>query len=185
MAQVVNNGGSPTLINFNVSSPLTALIDWASEQNFTRTFQNIGTANVTLTPNAPAGYSGPLYKINGFPSFIIPPGGRYTVTYINSQWTAYVSSTDVPVAPETFSPAANEWVTGYNAATGAFSGSQPVFSNISGSLGAGQLPSAVPVVSFGAGAPSGSSTEGHIYFNVSVSPYAGYVYHLSAWQAFS
>ena len=143
MVQVLNDGDNPNLVNFNVTAPLTTTLDWASEQNFSRTFQNIGTANVTLAPNAPPGYVGPLYKINGASSFPIPPGGRYTVTYINSQWTAYVlSTTPVPVVPTTFTPVASQWLTGYDATTGGFSDSQPAFTNISGNLAAGQLPTA-------------------------------------------
>ena len=145
MVQVLNDGDNPNLVNFNVTSPLTTTLDWASEQNFSRTFQNIGTANVTLAPNAPPGYVGPLYKINGASSFPIPPGGRYTVTYINSQWTAYVlSTTPVPVVPTTFTPAADKWLTGYDATTGGFSDSQPAFSNISGNLAAVALAALTP-----------------------------------------
>jgi hypothetical protein len=140
MAQVILDGGSPDLITFNVSLATAVTLDWASQQNFSKTFQNIGSANITLTPDTPSGYSGPLYKINGLSSFIVPPGARYVVTYINSQWTAYVSSTSVPLLPETFTPVTNEWVTGYNSSTGTFSGSQPAFSNVSGNLTSGQLP---------------------------------------------
>ena len=38
---------------------------------------------------------------------------------------------------------------------------------------------------FGAGAPSAAGAEGQLYFNTSVAPYAGYVYHSGVWHAFS
>lgn len=38
-------------------------------------------------------------------------------------------------------------------------------------------------VSFGSGAPSGSSFDGALYFDTSATPYAGYVYKSGAWHA--
>jgi hypothetical protein len=63
-------------------------------------------------------------------------------------------------------------------------GQVPALSALNGAITAGQLPADVPVVSFGAGAPSGASTEGYIYFNTTPSPYVGYVYHSGAWSQF-
>lgn len=39
-------------------------------------------------------------------------------------------------------------------------------------------------VTFGTGAPAGQASEGYIYFDTSVSPFQGYVYHAGAWSKF-
>jgi hypothetical protein len=44
---------------------------------------------------------------------------------------------------------------------------------------------AVPVVTFGTGAPGGTSSEGNIYYDTTASPFHGYVWHSGAWQIFS
>lgn len=41
------------------------------------------------------------------------------------------------------------------------------------------------LISFGSGVPTGVSTEAYIYFDTSVTPYQGYVYHSAAWNKFS
>lgn len=53
---------------------------------------------------------------------------------------------------------------------------------VSGTLAAAQLPAGAAVVSFGTGAPAAASTEGYLYFDTSVTPYQGYVYHSGAWD---
>jgi len=161
-------------------------LNFAVTANFTATILNIGAGAITLVPTAPPPESvSPLYTINGATSLALPSGAGCIVAFAARQWYAYVGATFIPVVPATFNPVTSEFLTGYNAVTGSFSAAEPAFSDISGVLAAVQLPAAVPVVSFGSGAPSGSSVEGYIYFNTGVSPYAGYVYHSSAWQAFS
>lgn len=85
---------------------------------------------------------------------------------------------------EAIAPVTHEWIDQIDT-SGVPHLSQPAFGDISGILAVGQLPVSVPVVSFGSGAPVGSSTEGFIYFDTSVAPYNGYVYHSSAWHQFS
>lgn len=98
---------------------------------------------------------------------------------------AYSDISGTPQLPNTIADVSHEFLTSYTASSGNFTQAQPAFTDISGTLATGQLPAAVPVVSFGAGAPSGSSIEGFIYFNTSATPYNGYVYHGGAWQQFS
>lgn len=88
-------------------------------------------------------------------------GGIQAVNSVAHQWISWIDSSGVPHL------------------------SQPAFSDVSGSLAAGQLPASVPVISFGTGAPAGSSTEGYIYYDTTGSPYHGYVYHSGAWHQFS
>ena len=81
-------------------------------------------------------------------------------------------------------PIANKWVSSISA-SGVPQLSQPAFIDISGNVGAAQLPTNVPVISYGTGAPISASTEGYIYFDTSLSPFQGYVYHNSTWNKFS
>lgn len=85
---------------------------------------------------------------------------------------------------EAIVPVAHTWINQIDTA-GVPHLSQPAFTDILGVLTAAQLPANVPVVSFGTGAPSGSSTEGYIYFDTTGSPYHGYVFHSGAWEIFS
>jgi hypothetical protein len=174
------------LIIFGTSSAVAVTLNFGLGENFTTTILNTGTGAITLTPIAPPPDSvSPLYLVNGATSLTLPSGAGCIVAFAQRQWYAYVGATFIPVVPVTFNAVTHEWINSYNAGTGAFTGTQPAFTDISGTLATGQLPAAVPVVSFGAGAPSGSSTEGYIYFNTSTGPYTGYVYHSSAWHQFS
>lgn len=82
------------------------------------------------------------------------------------------------------SPTPHQWVTAIDS-SGSPVLAQPTFTDLSGTVTMAQLPSSVPVVSFGVGAPVGSSTEGYQYFDTSGSPYHGYIYHSGAWHIFS
>ena len=60
------------------------------------------------------------------------------VAYDGANWWAWTE----PIVPVTFGAVAHEFLTAYNAATGAWTAAQPAFSDISGSLSTSQLPSA-------------------------------------------
>lgn len=62
---------------------------------------------------------------------------------------------------------------------------QAAFQWIKWFQGVQQSIASAPTVSFGAGAPGGTSNEGYLYFDTTGSPYHGYVWHLGAWQQFS
>lgn len=133
--------------------------------------QGAGTATFTSTSGT----------INGAASLTLLGGYCAIIAFDGGNWWAFAQ----PIVPVTFTSPAHQFVVSYNAATGAFTSAQPDFTDISGSLAAGQLPASVPVVSFGTGAPVGSSTEGYIYFDTTGGPYHGYVFHSSAWNQFS
>jgi len=185
-AYTLQNTDYQGLILFDTSSAVAVTLNYAVGDNFTATILNIGSGAITLTPIAPPPDTvSPLYTVNGSSSLTLPSGAGCIVAFAQRQWYAYVGATFIPVVPATFNAIAGEWLRSYNALIGAFTASQPAFSDISGNLAAAQLPVGVPVVSFGAGAPSGSSTEGYCYFDTIPSPYSGYVYHSGAWHAFS
>lgn len=174
----LNNTDYGGVVLFNTSSAVTVTLNSAVADNFTCNVTNIGTGGITLVPTGG-------YTVNGAASLSLGSGQGATVFFANRQWIAYVGTQVIQVVPITFGAVANEWLTSYSAVTGLFTAAQPAFTNISGNLAATQLPADVPVVSFGSGAPSGSSTEGYVYFDTSASPYQGYVFHTGSWQKFS
>ena len=131
------------LIVFDTGSPVAVTLNYAVGSNFTTTILNIGSGAITLTPIAPPPDSvSPLYTVNGATSLTLPSGAGCIVAFAASLWYAYVGATFIPVVPATFNAVTNEWLTSYNALTGAFAASQPAFSNISGNLATSQLPAA-------------------------------------------
>lgn len=134
--------------------------------------QNVSWNNVSGTPTLPATTAASPHEwLNSYDAS--------TGNFTQSQ-PAYSDLTGTPVLPITKAPNTHQWIASYDATTGLFTGGQPSFGDLSGSLLASQVP-----VSFGSGAPSALSTEGYIYFDTSVTPYQGYVYHSSAWNKFA
>ena len=70
----------------------------------------------------------------------------------------------VAVPPLNTPAVAHEWVTGYNAATGAFGQTQPDFSDISGQISTSQLPSSGITVTIVTAALTGGGTQGSMSF---------------------
>lgn len=157
----------------------------------------LGDGTVTLTPTSGT--------INGNATLAILPTYVALVAFDGTNWWAAT----LPVVPVSTSAVTHEWLASYDSSTGAFTQTQPAFSDISGVAAPDQLPvatdaalgvvepdgttititgggviTAVPPVTFGSGAPSGTAATGNIYFDTSSSPYNGYVYN-SGWQAFS
>jgi hypothetical protein len=58
------------------------------------------------------------------------------VAYDGTNWWAWTE----PIVPVTFGAVAHEWLTAYNAATGAWTAAQPAFTDISGSATSAQVP---------------------------------------------
>lgn len=129
-----------------------------------------------------------------------PIAGR-SLIYNGSQWLPeqvnYSNVSGTPILPGNAPGSAHQWLQSYNAGTGSFALSQPDFSDLTGTATAGQvpalnalngaittaqLPADVAVVSFGSGAPSGVPPEGYTYYDTSVTPYQGYVFHAGAWN---
>lgn len=175
-------------------------IDFAREyQNQTLDYIADTTSYKRTTPNEVSGAS------TAYEALVAsgPTGGQALVfngTFWVSSQVQYSNVGGTPTLPANTPSAAHEFLNSYNSTTGAFTAAQPAFSDISGTasasqvpalsalsgaITAAQLPAAVPVVSFGSGAPSGSSTDGYLYFDTSVTPWQGYVYHSSAWNKFS
>ena len=158
------------LLVLNDASPVAVSLDSAMVTPYFLFVANFGAGSATLSPTSGT--------INGAASFTLPQNFLTLVVFGGTNWTA----TPLLVLAQTAGPTAHQWLSAYNATTGAFTLSQPAFTDISGSLAVGQLPSSVPQCSFGTGAPAGSSTEGFLYFDTTASPYTEYVYHSGAWH---
>jgi len=128
---VFDNGG---LLVLSDASPVSvALVPSATPYGFFVANQGSGTA--TLTPS-----SGTISYAGNLGAASIPLLGGYCamVAYDGANWWAWTE----PIVPVTFGAVAHEFLTAYNAATGAWTAAQPAFSDISGSLSTSQLPSA-------------------------------------------
>lgn len=94
---------------------------------------NQGAGLVTLTPN-----SGTISYPNniGAATMTIPQGLGAVLVFDGTNFDALI----YPVPPENTPAVAHEWLAGYNSVTGAFSQTQPAFSDISGQITSSQLP---------------------------------------------
>jgi hypothetical protein len=172
-AYTVSAGDNGVLLILNDASPVAVTLNSGLTPPYFIFITNFGAGTVTLTPTAGT--------INGAGSLALLTNESIWCVFNGTNW-----KTDAFFAPPvTLAKITHQWLDSYTATTGAFTQSQPAFTDISGSLATGQLPASVPVVSFGSGAPVGSSTEGYLYFDTSGSPYHGYVWHSAAWHQFS
>lgn len=120
---ILLNDASPIAVSLSVTASLPGItLPW-----FT-TIINSGSGTATLTP-----VSG---TINGGSSFAVAGGNVVTVVFDGTNFWL-----EPAVALPLNTPAvAHQWLSAYNAATGAFTQTQPAFADISGTLAAGQLP---------------------------------------------
>ena len=99
---------------------------------------NQGAGTATLTPSV-SGAVTPTISYAGNPGAASMPllGGYCAiVAYDGANWWAYTE----PIVPVTFGAISHQFLTAYNAATGAFTATQPAFSDISGQITTSQLP---------------------------------------------
>lgn len=89
---------------------------------------NLGTGNATLTPSTGT--------VNNGASQIVLPAGWAVLYFDGTNWWSF----GIPVFPVTKAAVSHKWLASYSAATGAFTQTQPAFTDISGTLAAGQLP---------------------------------------------
>ena len=96
---------------------------------------NQGSGTVTLTPaSGTISYAGNP----GASSMAILANYCAMVAYDGTNWWAWTETE--PIVPVTFGAVAHEWLNSYNAATGAFTATQPAFSDISGVATVAQVP---------------------------------------------
>jgi hypothetical protein len=115
-------------------------------------FINLGTGTATLTPA-----SG---QINGSGSLALPSNTSTLAAYDGTNWWAETPS----VEPLNTPAVAHQWLNSYDAATGAFTQTQPAFSDISGTLSAAQLPATGISVTITTAALTTGGTQGSMTF---------------------
>ena len=125
----VQNSDYNGLVIFNTASVVAISLNSAVTRNFTCSIFNIGSAAMTLTPTSGT--------VNLAAFVMLQTGAFAQVFFDGTNWWA-LSFTGV--LPATFTPVLHEFLTGYNATTGALSAAQPAFTDISGSISYSQLP---------------------------------------------
>jgi len=113
------SGDDGALIVFSDASPVAVSLTTQTPP-WSCFIANQGAGTVTLTPNTGT--------INGAATLTILSGYWALVAFDSVNWWAAT----LPIVPVTFTAVAHEFLTAYNAATGAFSAAQPVFTDISG-----------------------------------------------------
>lgn len=154
-AYTLQNTDYQGIVEFNGSAAITVTLNQAVGTNFTCTILNLGTGAITITPN------GGL-TVNGSSSITLSSGVGCQVFFANRSWTAFSGATFIPVTPVNTPAVAHEWLASYNAATGAFTQTQPAFTDISGTVATGQLPGISATITTAALTPTG--TQGSMTF---------------------
>jgi hypothetical protein len=132
-AYLVNDTDYQGYVLFNTASPVTVTLNGNVKTNFTCTIANIGTGVITLTPD-----SG--YLINGTSSLTLGSQQGVQVFFADRAWNAFIGTSYIPILPVSAPAVNHEWLDSYDATSGAFTQTQPAFTDISGSLAASQLP---------------------------------------------
>lgn len=116
-----DNGG--LLVLADASPVAVSLVPYVTPYGLFVANQGAGTA--TLTPaSGTISYAGNP----GASSMAILANYCAMVAYDGTNWWAWTE----PIVPVTFGAVAHEWLTAYNAATGAWTAAQPAFTDISG-----------------------------------------------------
>lgn len=119
-ALIVLSNASPIAVTLTSQSP-----PWSC---FIANQSALGGGTATMTPASGT--------INGSATLVLLPSYCALVAFDGTNWFAAT----LPIVPVTFGPISHEFLTGYNAATGAFSAAQPAFTDISGIAASSQLP---------------------------------------------
>ena len=124
------SGDDGVLIVFSNAAPIAvSIVPQAPPYSFFAANQGaLGAGTVTLTPSTGT--------INGAASLAILPTYCALVAFDGTNWIAAT----LPIVAVTFTAVAHQFLTAYNAATGAFTAAQPSFTDISGVAAAAQLP---------------------------------------------
>jgi hypothetical protein len=113
---------------------------------------NQGAGTATLTPASGT--------INGAGSFTLPGSESTLVAFDGANFWAATAS----VVPQNQGAISHQWVASYNATTGAFTLSQPAFTDISGALDTSQLPSGLFSGTITTAKLTGGGTNGSMTF---------------------
>lgn len=139
-------GDNGTLVLFSDASPIAVSLTTQTPPwgFYVANIGALGSGTVTLTPA--------IGTINGAGTLAILPTYWALVAFDGTNWFAAT----LPIVPVTAGPVAHEWLNSYNGTTGAFTQTQPAFTDISGTATTAQIgtgtPSAGEYVDGGTGA---------------------------------
>lgn len=141
LALVVLSDASPIAVSLASQQPPFALFA-----------TNMGAGTATFTPATGT--------INGAGTFLLAKNQTALIAFDGTNWWGSASE----VVPATFNAVAHQWLNAYSAATGLFTASQPAFSDISGVLATGQLPSSGLSVTITSAQLTALGTQGSMTF---------------------
>lgn len=121
------SGDDGALIVFSDASPIAVSLTTQAPP-WSCFIANQGAGTVTLTPATGT--------INGAATLTVLAGYWALVAFDSINWWAAT----LPIVPVTFTAVAHEFLTAYNAVTGAWTAAQPAFTDISGTAAVGQVP---------------------------------------------
>jgi len=124
-AYTVQNTDYQGTIQFTASGAIAVTLNSAVNQNFTCTLLNLGSGVITLTPTLG-------YLVNGAASLTLPVSAGCQVSFANRAWTVFVGVTALQIVPGNTPPVSHEWIKSYNSTTGAFTQTQPDYSDLTG-----------------------------------------------------
>ncbi len=131
------SGDNNALIVFSDASPIAVTLNsqtppWSC---FIANIGALGAGTVTLTP-----FSG---TINGGATLAVLPTYFALAAFDGTNWFAAT----LPIVPVGFGVISHEFLTAYNAATGAFTAAQPAFTDVSGVATTAQIGTGSPAAS--------------------------------------
>ena len=119
------------LLLLNDASPIAVTLDSAMVTPYFLSATNLGAGSATFTPSSGT--------INGTASFTVPQNYTSILVFDGTNWVA----TALLVLPQSAGPTLHEWLASYDSATGAFTLSQPDYSDLTGTP---QLPNTLTPV---------------------------------------
>lgn len=125
------------IVLFNTSSAITVTLNGSVNTNFTCIILNLGTGAITLTPNM-------SYTVNGASTLALGSGQGAQVFFAARTWLAYAGTTVLQVVPVNTPAVSHEWLASYNSTTGAFTQTQPAFTDVSGVATTAQIGTGTP-----------------------------------------
>ena len=153
---VLLNDASPIAVTLNTAgtSPGIALPWYA-------TFINFGAGTSTLTPaTGTISYPGNI----GAASMPIPQYFGAVVVFDGANFSAII----FPASPQSIAAVAHYWLNSYNSSTGAFTATQPAFTDISGQITTGQLPASGLSVTITTAKLTVGGTQGSMTFTTGI-----------------
>lgn len=149
MTTVADNG---VLLVLDDASPVAVTLTTGISSPWMIFATNLGSGLTIFTPTTGL--------INGGATFLLPLDYTSIIVFDGTNFLA----TALPVVPQNAPAVTHEWINSYNSATGAFTQTQPAFTDISGTLSPAQLPATGISVVYTTGPLTVGGTTGSLTF---------------------